>query len=94
MIISDIIEASARMFNLTTDDIYGPFRSNYICRARFALYKGLNLRGASQLQIGRWMKRDHSSIKHGVKRANYMLERDPEFRQCVEKIAKMGKEDQ
>ena len=92
MIIAEIIEAGALMFNLTLEDIYGDNRSKYICRARFAIYKGLLLRGASRPQIAKWMKRDHSTVKHGIHRADYMWERDPEFRQCVEKIVKLGKD--
>lgn len=94
MTIPEIIAEGARLFNLSADDIYGDYRNRYYCRARFALYKALQLRGASGAQVGRWMKRDHSTVRHGIERADFLMESDPAFRHAVEKIAKLGKEEQ
>ena len=87
MIVNEVIAAGARMFDLSIDDVRGDARYAYLCRARFALYKALHLRGASKALIGKWMHRNHASVIHGIRRADYIMERDPEFRRRVEAIA-------
>jgi len=94
MTITEIIAEGARLFNLCADDIYSDYRGRYYTRARFALYKALQLRGASGAQVGRWMKRDHSTVRHGIERADFLMESDPEFRKTVNKIVQLGKEPQ
>ena len=58
--------------------------------ARFALYKALQLRGWSTSKIGHAIGgRDHSTILHGIKRAEYMMERNPHFANAVQRLAEL-----
>jgi len=48
--------------------------------ARFAMYKTLRERGWSYPRIGKLFGgKDHSTIIHGVRRADYMIEKDADY---------------
>ena len=89
MIASDIVLVGSEMFNIHPDVIYGDNRTAFICRARFGLYMALHLRGASKSQIGRIMRRDHSTVIHGITRAETMMEEDASFKRVVNELAAM-----
>ena len=91
---SEVIRYAAHLFNLKPADILSDKRLAPIHRARVALYMGFWERMAvagrepCYSAIGRIMRRDHSTIIHGIAKARYMLTRDADFRQAVEKIVK------
>lgn len=89
---SDLIAAGAKAFRITYDDIIQDRRSRHIVSARHALFKAMHLRGASYGQIGRWMKRDHTSVMHGVKRAEERMAENKSYRDSVLSIAAIGNE--
>ena len=89
MLASDIVLAGSRMFNIHPDVIYGDDRTAFVCRARFGLYMALHLRGASKSQVGRIMRRDHSTVIHGLTRAERMMEKDDAFKRVVNKLVSM-----
>ena len=89
MLISDIVLAGSKMFNIHPDVIYGDDRTAFVCRARFGLYMALHLRGASKSQVGRIMRRDHSTVMHGLTRAERMMEKDDSFKRVVDKLVSM-----
>lgn len=89
MLTSDLVLAGSKMFNIHPDVIYGDNRTAFICRARFGLYMALYLRGASKSQIGRIMRRDHTTVIHGITRAEWIMERDDSFKGVVNKLVSM-----
>ena len=96
---SEVIRYAAHLFNLKPADILSDKRHAPIHRARVALYMGFWERMAvagrepCYSAIGRIMRRDHSTIIHGIAKARYMLTRDADFRQAVEKIVKATTDD-
>jgi chromosomal replication initiator protein len=85
MIVPDIIRGVCKEFDVHKSDLLGNYRFGFLLKPRFALYKILHSRGMSFAQIGRWCGgRDHSTILHGVKRAEYMMERDRDYRSKIE----------
>lgn len=96
---SEVIRYAAHLFNLKAADILSDRRFANIHRARLALYMGFWERMAiagrtpCYSAIGRTMRRDHSTIIHGIDRARYIMARDAEFREAVEKIAKATTDD-
>lgn len=89
MLTSDLVLAGSKMFRVHPDVIYGDNRTAFICRARFGIYMALHLRGASKTQVGRIMRRDHSTIIHGLIRAERMMEKDDSFKRVVDKLVNM-----
>lgn len=88
MIKKDLLHAAAEMFDVHPRDIVGPSRFGFLLPVRFALYKALNLRGWSKTDIGRFVGgRDHSTVCHGVRRAEYLMEKDPDFAKAVHTLA-------
>lgn len=85
-----LVDLAAEIFGVHPRDLMGKYRFGFITRPRFALYKALHLRGWSYSAIGRFMDRDHSTIIYGVERADYLMERDQMFADCVKLIAEKG----
>lgn len=96
---SEVIRYAAHLFNLKPADILSDKRAASIHRARVALYMGFWKRMAAAGRqprysaIGRIMCRDHSTIIHGIAKARYMLTRDADFREAVQKIVKATTDD-
>lgn len=82
-----IIQRASELFSVHPRDLISSYRFNFIVRARFAMYLALRQRGWSYCKIGRLMKRNHSSVIHGVQRAEYMVEKDPDFAAKVQELA-------
>lgn len=87
MLISDLIAEAARIFYITQEDITGPSRKKIFTKPRFALMKALHLRGWSIAKIGRQLAKDHTTIMHGLSRANILMETDKRFRLRVDYLA-------
>lgn len=91
MLRSDVIKRGCDLFEVSLKEIMDDCRPRHICRARFGLYYALNKRGGSSAAIGRWLKRDHSTVLHGLTRAEWYMENDPDFRQIVESLIVFGR---
>lgn len=86
MIVSDIIRIISNEMRIDPNDLVGPSKDRFFVRCRFALYMSLHKRGMSMKHIGRNVGgRDHSTIIYGLKRAEYIYERDEYFRHVVDK---------
>lgn len=89
---NEMVRYAAKLFKVSAADILADRRPAHIHRARIALYIAIWEKGRregkapSYTSIGRTMQRDHSTIIHGMDKARYLMERDPEFREAVEKI--------
>lgn len=83
---TEVIETVSREFKIHKRDITGPTKFGFILPARYAVYKLLRLRGSSYCDIGRWLGKDHSTIMHGCRRADYMLEKDEWFRRKIDNV--------
>jgi chromosomal replication initiation ATPase DnaA len=81
-----MVQKASELFKVHPRDLISTYRFNFIVRARFAMYLALRQRGWSYPKIGRLLKRDHSSVVHGVKRAQYMVEKDPDFAAKVQEL--------
>jgi chromosomal replication initiator protein len=89
VLLSDFIVAAAETFNVHPRDLASHYKFDFLMRPRFALYKALRLRGWSYPQIGRALKRDHTTIIYGVSRADYYMERDAEYAEKIHRLAAM-----
>lgn len=79
----DLLREAAYMFKTSQRDILGKDRFHFLMPARFAVWKALKDTGCSYAQVGRWFDRDHTTIIHGVRRANQMVEQDVDYRAKV-----------
>lgn len=81
MTLAEIITNACHIFNIPKPDLIWGERSHEIVRARFAVYwAARNGTRLSYSRIARILRRDHSTIQHGVKRAAAMRESDPAFK--------------
>jgi chromosomal replication initiation ATPase DnaA len=71
----------------------GPARFRFVTVARFAVYKAMRIRGWSFSQIGQLMNRDHTTVMHGVTRAEYYIEKDPDYAAKVQILANFKSRD-
>jgi chromosomal replication initiation ATPase DnaA len=85
--ITEIIRACARLFRLPTNHVTGLQRMDGAREARFALYAALRKRGHSYKTIGKFLRRDHSTIMHGVRAAEAMMAADPGYAAKVAELA-------
>ena len=85
----EVILATAKEFALPYADVAGRKRDRFTCRARFALYKALRMRGASYVQIAKWLDRDHSTVIHGVRVAEETMEKEPVYKERVHRISQV-----
>lgn len=58
-----------------------------ITEARFGLYAALRLRGWSYPAIGQFIGRDHATVIYGARRAEWLMERFPEYAAKVNHVA-------
>ena len=77
--------AAARYFELKLDDLKSPSRQRPIVTARcVAMYLARKLTTHSLQQIGKYFGgRDHTTVLHGCRRADQLLQSDPVTRQAV-----------
>ena len=80
---TDVVREASNLFRVHPRDLTGKAQFNFIMPARFGLYKALHLRGNSYSQIGRWFDRDHSTIIHGTRRADEIMQDDLDYRAKV-----------
>lgn len=89
MFADEIVIEAGQMFKVHHKDILGRYRYGFILPARFAVYKALNQRGWSLSKVGRYFKRDHTTIMHGVARADYIAGRDAEYAKKIAHLVEM-----
>jgi len=76
-----IIDAVREAWGVSDFDLFSVGRSKELSYARFACYWLLAERlGYSRNKIGRTMKRDHSSVVSGIRRAREFYEHDADWR--------------
>lgn len=83
----EIVNHCAELFGVSGRDLLGSSRLRHIVHARFALYAALRQRGWSFPQIGIFFDRHHSSIIHGVRVAEYLMEHNRSYEEKVEALA-------
>jgi len=80
-ILSNLVEAAAEAFGVTAYQLYSARRHKPVCRARFACYWLAAVRHNLSLhQIGKPMRKDHTSVLHGIRRARDLYEHDADWR--------------
>lgn len=88
--IDEIIAKVSELFKVHRRDILGRAKFDFILPARFALCKILHDRGMSYASIGRVMDRDHTTVIHAVRRAEYTMQRDPEYAAKINEVIAMN----
>tara|TARA_R110000868_G_scaffold252286_1_gene508935 strand:- start:341 stop:1054 length:714 start_codon:yes stop_codon:yes gene_type:complete len=83
----DTLEAVAAAFDVTPGEILGDSHERIFVDPRTALAMILHLRKSSYPQIGRKMRRDHSSIQNLVKTYDKRIKRNPLIALVVERLA-------
>jgi len=78
--IAKIIDAVCKAWDVEGADLHTPCRRRGLAWPRFAAYRIISLTfGWSTPQIGRIFERDHTTIMHGLQRAQWLLERDRDW---------------
>ena len=81
-----IVKAFAVAFDVRVVDVLGDRRSFRETRPRFAVYRLLGEAGYTAASIGRALKRDHTSINNGLKRAAILHDTDPDWRKLFDQV--------
>lgn len=85
--ILDIVTAACREFGCGYKDILSTRRSEASVKARRAVYLlAREMTGHSLPAIGRALRKDHSTVLHGIRRAEELVKRDPLFADAVNKV--------
>jgi chromosomal replication initiator protein len=75
-----IVKRAARIIGSNVSELNGHSRDSRLVRARWAVMHVMRQGGKSLPQIGRDVGgRDHTTVMHGLKRADELLASDPEF---------------
>jgi len=75
-----LLNKTSEVFDLSVTELAGNQRYKYLMPARFAMYKALRERAWSYPRIGKLFGgKDHSTIIHGVRRADYMIGKDADY---------------
>jgi len=73
-------DAVARAFDVPAFALYGRERTARVSEARFACYLLLRQRGLSHNEVAAITgRKDHGSVLHGLKRADWMQTHEPAF---------------
>jgi chromosomal replication initiator protein len=86
----DIAAASARYFSLRLSDLRGAARHRPVVIARdVAMFLARQLTKQSLQQIGEYFGgRDHTTVMHGCRKAEELLQADPAIRQAVDDLCR------
>jgi chromosomal replication initiation ATPase DnaA len=83
-----VILRAASLTGYAPKEITGVGRTAPLARVRFAIMLVLRRRGLSLPEIGRRLGgRDHTTVMHGVERAEAMLSSDADFAALFDQIA-------
>lgn len=84
---TELVRLCADLFDVTTSDLYSWRRVNGVAEARFALYSALHKRGWTKASIGTFMGRDHTTIRHGISKADELSYFRPDYAEKIQEIA-------
>ena len=79
-----IMARCAELFEVDAGLAYGGARDQMSITVRWAAMLCLSRRGWACVQIGRLFGRDHSTVSHGIVRAEQIYRTEPEFREVVD----------
>lgn len=83
--ILDLVTAACATFDATYADVMSERRSSNALNARFAIYYlSKELTPHSLTTIGATLKKDHSTVIHGLRKAQALMEKDRDFAAKVE----------
>lgn len=83
----DIITAACRVFGCGYKDILSGRKGEHVTKARRAVYYlARELTKSSFPQIGRALRKDHTTVMSGIKRAEWEIGLDPLFADAVNKV--------
>lgn len=82
--LASLIETVCAVFRVSRDLLLSPTRARAIARPRQALYLLLVEAGWSLSRAGRALRRDHTTISHGVRNAQRLMDVDPAYRDAIE----------
>jgi len=83
---TELIHQAAKFFGITFEDIVGKDRHQIFVDARFVVALIMRERGLSLPQIGRFMGRDHSTIKNLTDKAAVRIARNPAMLKALEAL--------
>lgn len=94
--IHDLVTIASKLSRISVDDILGPSKKRPIARVRQAIMYAATLQGVHSFpQIGRVMRRDHTTVVHAKQMVPEFMARDPEYLKFVWAIlAKAAQSDQ
>ena len=75
----EVVACAAWLFGTTPRDILQPSKHQAHVDARWAVMKALSFRGSSRSSIGRLLGKDHSTVIHGIRRAEQVMAVDYAF---------------
>lgn len=85
--VAHIVHHAAKLTGYSYSAIIGSSRQAPIVRIRWAIMLAMRKRGLSTPQIGRMLgKRDHSTVMHGLERAEALLTSDDDFAALVSMV--------
>jgi chromosomal replication initiation ATPase DnaA len=81
------VTVAASVFEVPRREIQSRCRVHAVTRARLALYAALYTACAtSYLELARYLRRDHSSILAGCRKAQSLADADPDYAACMARI--------
>jgi chromosomal replication initiator protein len=82
----DVLARVAQFYRVTVEKLLGPHRHRAVARPRMIAMLLLHERGMSLHAIGRAVRRDHSTVVHGVGLVKRACETDGELCAEVERL--------
>lgn len=74
------VEAVGNAMGVAYGEMTGHSRKNHLCRGRYAVMQAMKLEGFSLKETARALGgRDHTTVISGLKRAEELLDSDPDF---------------
>lgn len=87
--IDEYFELCSNKFDIHPRDFRGRYKFPFVVKARFAAMKALSLQNIGVTQIGKWISRDHSTVRHGIGEAEKLMDTDAEFRKKVDELSRV-----
>lgn len=86
-----IVARTADYFNLLTDELRGKSRGNLIVLQRhICMYVALKITGFSLTRIGRYLRRDHTTVLYGIRRIEALIKCNDDVRCHVDALIKLN----
>ncbi|MAG59228.1 hypothetical protein CMO96_00340 [Candidatus Woesebacteria bacterium] len=84
--IDKTLPAVSEEYNVTREELMGRSRVYHLSEARFVLWKFLRDAPFGLVKISKPFGRDHTTIKHGVRRITEVMEYDRHVRERFENV--------